>query len=256
MHADLFHTARPWESPETGGEGRLPMRSPLVPWPSSAKARAAAAAGAGGTAATSPWVLNLDGAWRFALAENPDAVPRGAGDGCFASPDFDDSSWGRLQVPGTWTLQGYDKPHYTNVVMPFGNVPPSAPAAHNPTGLYRVGFELPADWNDALAKRWRGEGALPPAQYDERLLQIEASLDVAPTPETQAARRQLKLRAMKEALEARRAPGDGPADRGAWLCAVLRQPAPDDAGRARVRMVLSALRGVPPVSVGVRPERD
>lgn len=115
---------------------------------------------------------------------------------------------------------------------------------------------LPADWNDALAKRWRGEGALPPAQYDERLLQIEASLDVAPTPETQAARRQLKLRAMKEALEARRAPGDGPADRGAWLCAVLRQPAPDDAGRARVRMVLSALRGVPPASVGVRPERD
>ena len=146
MHADLFHTARPWESPETGGEGRLPMRSPLVPWPSAEQARAAAAAGPRGTTATSPWVLNLDGTWRFALAENPDAVPRGAGGGCFASHGFDDSSWGRLQVPGTWTLQGYDKPHYTNVIMPFGNVPPSAPATHNPTGLYRVAFELPADW--------------------------------------------------------------------------------------------------------------
>ena len=49
-------------------------------------------------------------------------------------------------MPGTWTLQGYDKPHYTNVIMPFGNVPPSAPAAHNPTGLYRIFRRCPAHW--------------------------------------------------------------------------------------------------------------
>ena len=147
MIADLFHSRKPWESPETSGEGRLPMRSPLIPWPGAEEARAAAAAGPRGGAAASPWVLNLDGSWRFALAANPDAVPRGngAGEG-FASPRFDDSQWGELRVPGTWTLQGHDKPHYTNVVMPFGNVPPSAPASHNPTGLYRVSFELPAAW--------------------------------------------------------------------------------------------------------------
>jgi beta-galactosidase len=145
MTGDLFHSGKPWESPETSGEGRLPMRSPLIPWPGAEEARAAA--DPRGAATASPWVMNLDGSWRFALAANPDTVPRGSSDGeGFASPGFDDSSWGKLRVPGTWTLQGHDKPHYTNVVMPFGNVPPSTPALRNPTGLYRAGFELPAAW--------------------------------------------------------------------------------------------------------------
>ena len=146
MVVDLFHTRNPWESPECSGEGRLPMRSPLVPWPTAEAARAAAAAGPRAAGPASPWFLGLDGRWRFALSANPGAVPRGSGAACFASPQFDDSSWAEIQVPGTWTLQGYDKPHYTNVIMPFGNVPPSAPAAHNPTGLYRVSFSLPPGW--------------------------------------------------------------------------------------------------------------
>ena len=150
MSHDLFNTGRPWESPELQGEGRLPMRSPLLPYPDASGALADSIAGpegieaAGGPA--TPWRLGLDGSWRFALAENPDSVPRGEGAASFAHPGFDDSAWSPLRVPGTWTLQGFDKPHYTNVVMPFGNVPPSAPATHNPTGLYRVGFELPPGW--------------------------------------------------------------------------------------------------------------
>jgi beta-galactosidase len=147
MHRDLFHGRLPWESPEWSGEGRLPMRSPLLPYRSSEAARIAARLGPqgrerdGGGDAANPWKLDLDGDWSFALAENPLSAPP-----LFAAPDFDDSAWGKLRVPGTWTLQGYDKPHYTNVVMPFGNVPPSPPAAHNPTGLYRLSFELPAAW--------------------------------------------------------------------------------------------------------------
>ncbi len=27
-------------------------------------------------------------------------------------------------MPGNWTMQGWDKPHYTNVQMPFKNEPP------------------------------------------------------------------------------------------------------------------------------------
>jgi beta-galactosidase len=141
MSGDLFHSGKPWESPELSGEGRLPMRSPLPPFPTAGAARAAASAGPTAAATENPWRLSLDGDWRFALAENPEAVPPG-----FAQPAFGESGWGSLRVPGTWTLQGHDKPHYTNVVMPFGNVPPSAPATHNPTGLYRVGFDLPAAW--------------------------------------------------------------------------------------------------------------
>ena len=146
MNRDPFHALHPWESPEASGEGRLPMRSPLLPFPSAAEARSAAAAGPLGPSPANPWFLSLDGSWRFTLAPNPDAVPRGNGTGCFAAPQFNDSSWGEIKVPGTWTLQGHDKPHYTNVVMPFGNAPPSAPAAHNPTGLYRVSFTLPPAW--------------------------------------------------------------------------------------------------------------
>ena len=33
--------------------------------------------------------------------------------------DYDDSSWSDIRVPGTWVRQGWDYPHYTNVVMPF-----------------------------------------------------------------------------------------------------------------------------------------
>jgi len=156
MSIDLFHSGLPWESPELAGEGRLPMRSPLVPYPSAEAARVSARLGpagreAAGASVASPWEMSLDGDWAFCLAENPSSVP-GLGPGVasgtpdFAHPGFDDSAWGRIRVPGTWTLQGYDKPHYTNVVMPFGNVPPSAPASHNPTGLYRVAFDLPAGW--------------------------------------------------------------------------------------------------------------
>jgi beta-galactosidase len=142
MGADIFHSALPWESPERSGEGRLPMRSPLLPYPSAESALAALRAGAARRDGTDdPWRLSLDGEWRFALADNPASVPEP-----FAAPSFDDSGWGKLRVPGTWTLQGYDKPHYTNVVMPFGNVPPSAPASRNPTGLYRASFTLPAGW--------------------------------------------------------------------------------------------------------------
>jgi beta-galactosidase len=151
MSFDLFNSGRPWESPELCGEGRLPMRSPLEPFASSAAALEAARAGPRlRVEGANPWSLSLDGTWRFALAENPDAVSRApagaAAEYAFADPLFDDSSWAGLRVPGSWSLQGYDKPHYTNVIMPFGNVPPSAPASSNPTGLYRVRFDLPAGW--------------------------------------------------------------------------------------------------------------
>lgn len=143
-YRDLFHSGRPWESPELLASNRLPMRSPLLPFPSGRAALAAARHGPQGPDHLStPWRLGLDGKWRFALAANPDAAPKD-----FSAPAFDAASWSDLDVPGTWTLQGFDKPHYTNVVMPFGNTPPSAPSGHNPTGLYRVGFDLPSGWEE------------------------------------------------------------------------------------------------------------
>ena len=42
-------------------------------------------------------------------------------------------------------MQGFDRPIYTNVQMPFRGVPPEVPA-DNPTGLYRTTFKVPKAW--------------------------------------------------------------------------------------------------------------
>jgi beta-galactosidase len=121
-----------WMHPETVSLGRLPMRATLTPYPDEAQALARA---------QSPWVRSLSGTWRFMLADSPEAVPAD-----FAAPDFDDNGWADLPVPSNWTLHGYDRPHYTNVQMPFAGAPPHVPDS-NPTGLYRRTFEVPADWS-------------------------------------------------------------------------------------------------------------
>jgi beta-galactosidase len=112
-----------WTQPELTAIGRLPMRPPLVD-------------------RTGPWFRSLDGTWRFTLAERPDAVPDG-----FTAPDFDDGAWSDVAVPGCWTMQGFDRPIYTNVAMPFDEFPPNVPEA-NPTGCYRTTFDVPREWTD------------------------------------------------------------------------------------------------------------
>jgi beta-galactosidase len=99
----------PWEAPELTGVGRVRMHS--VPHPDR---------------------VELDGRWRFQLLPRPDADP---------SP-----TWGEIDVPGCWTMQGWDDiPHYTNVRMPFANLPPTVPA-EDPTGLYEREVDVPARW--------------------------------------------------------------------------------------------------------------
>ncbi|MDW8319664.1 MAG: glycoside hydrolase family 2 TIM barrel-domain containing protein, partial [Anaerolineae bacterium] len=110
------------------------MRAGFAAYPDEASARQR-------DPARSPWALCLDGAWRFHLAPNPLALPPG-----FERPDFDDRDWGWIEVPGHWTLQGYDRPIYTNIRMPFSHRPPCVPTDENPTGLYRRSFELPSGW--------------------------------------------------------------------------------------------------------------
>jgi beta-galactosidase len=74
----------------------------------------------------------LDGTWRFQLLHAPEAP---------IAPE-----WADIQVPGAWTMQGtWDRPHYTNVQMPFPERPPEVPAA-NPTGVYERSVTIPGAW--------------------------------------------------------------------------------------------------------------
>ncbi len=152
-----------WEDPRTTGRNKEPAHVPLA-----AYVDPSAAFGA----TTSPYVHVLDGRWKFHGAPNPASSPTG-----FHAPDFDDSGWAEVDVPGNWQLQGFDRPIYTNVRYPFpidpgfgpalqkmheqgtwGNMlslrlpeeamalPLTVPRDDNPTGHYRVRFAVPQGW--------------------------------------------------------------------------------------------------------------
>ncbi|MES2724233.1 MAG: glycoside hydrolase family 2 TIM barrel-domain containing protein [Pseudomonadota bacterium] len=129
----LFQGAvRTWVHPETVSVGRLLARASFTPYGDAQSARARG---------PSPFVRSLNGDWKFALVDRPEAIPAD-----FAARDFDDAAWSALPVPSNWTMHGHDRPHYTNVQMPFPLAAPNVPD-ENPTGLYRTAFEVPADWD-------------------------------------------------------------------------------------------------------------
>lgn len=141
---ELLHLgARPsWMAPEIIQVNRLPMRATLAPFPDADSARAFVAKSDATIASDSPWLQSLNGEWDFHLAPRPDDVPA-----AFVASDFNaGEGWAKLPVPSNWTMHGYDRPHYTNVQMPFRNEPPSVPD-ENPTGCYRREFSVPANWD-------------------------------------------------------------------------------------------------------------
>lgn len=72
----------------------------------------------------------MDGAWDFQLLETP-TQPLG-------------DQWKQVTVPELWTMrEDSDRPHYTNIPMPFEDMPPRIPD-RNPTGVYRREVDLPA----------------------------------------------------------------------------------------------------------------
>lgn len=91
--------------------------------------------------------LVLDGTWRFALHERADVSED------FAAADFTDEDWETIPVPSHWVLEGrgedgsgrWGSPIYTNVQLPIPLTPPWVPDA-NPTGDYRVTFDLPEEF--------------------------------------------------------------------------------------------------------------
>jgi beta-galactosidase len=129
----------PWEDPQRLSQNRLPIASGMLPFPTEAQALQDARDGCEHRDLSShPWYQNLDGIWDFHLYDSPRNVPVSVTKGVMdARP---------IHVPGTWTVQGWDHPHYTNIQMPFPQRPPYTPR-HNPTGVYRRTFSVPSSWN-------------------------------------------------------------------------------------------------------------
>lgn len=83
--------------------------------------------------------LSLNGEWDFKFLPNHNTYQRE-----FYKRDFSTVNWDQITVPSNWQLEGYDRPHYTNVNYPFAVDPPKVPS-ENPAGLYRREFYLSPD---------------------------------------------------------------------------------------------------------------
>lgn len=123
-------TLNDWENPQVVGLNKLPGHAINVPF-----ADRETAVSAPHTA--SPYYQSLNGRWQFHLFPNPQT----------ALASLDNNQWDDIPVPSNWTMQGYDKPIYTNIQMPIPPNPPFVPQEDNPTGLYRTTFAFDEAWN-------------------------------------------------------------------------------------------------------------
>ena len=85
--------------------------------------------------------ISLNGTWKFLYSKNNDACPDN-----FQEPEYNTKKWKDIKVPGSWELQGYDAPIYTDTRYPFPANPPFVPADYNPIGAYVREFNVPEDW--------------------------------------------------------------------------------------------------------------
>lgn len=89
--------------------------------------------------------------WELNVFQNQEQAEAFMGDNAFFSPDFvrdDADGWKDVELPQSWTTQGFDFSIYTNTQMPWqskydsGVGVPTAPTNYNPVGLYRKTFTV------------------------------------------------------------------------------------------------------------------
>jgi Glycosyl hydrolases family 2, sugar binding domain len=175
----LVWERREWMDPTVIAQHRQPMHCTLRLYSSEAVARRAACfpqllarndgdptRGTGATTAGAkdnlPFVNNVwrldDLSWQFCLQPSAES-----GLAVVTEPlkGISSQTWNAIKIPSNWTLQeGYDKPIYTNIKYPWPCQPPLVPH-ENPTGVYKVQFELP--WKDTNAVRADDYSFLPDA---------------------------------------------------------------------------------------------
>lgn len=82
---------------------------------------------------------SLNGTWNFAYYENPDDVPK----------DLKPTKWSSIQVPGTWQMQGFGIPIYSNIIYPFDANPPFIKGVNgNAVGVYERIFQVRSAWKN------------------------------------------------------------------------------------------------------------
>ena len=127
-----------WENPAVVGINKEPARATAIPYTLIEQAKE-------NTWASSSNYILLNGDWKFDYQKNMDTTPKD-----FFQPNFDDTDWNTIPVPGTWQTHGYSKfiheSYQLHLIESDSLLPPYAPKHYNPIGSYRYEFELPDMW--------------------------------------------------------------------------------------------------------------
>lgn len=97
--------------------------------------------------------MSLDGKWKFHWSPDPQSRPTD-----FFQTDYNASHWEDITVPGTWQMQGYGLPIYTNWTHPFKKAWPKVTEEppvnyysykhRNPVGSYLTTFNISSKERD------------------------------------------------------------------------------------------------------------
>lgn len=121
-----------WENPELPSQNAESPHAYFIPNNSESAAL---------SNSPSPFILSLNGTWKFKYVKNPAARPKD-----FYKPSFDVSEWDQIKVPANWQTEGFDTYIFTDVEYPIPVNPPYVPRDFNPVGSYRRSFDVPKDW--------------------------------------------------------------------------------------------------------------
>jgi len=134
----------PWQNPQVNEMNREPMHAHFIPFTNEANALKQRSLPADVRFDVNPATerrISLDGTWKFLFSKNNDLCPKD-----FHKPGYNTRKWSKIQVPGSWELQGFDAPIYTDTRYPFPANPPHVPADYNPVGAYIREFTVPHGW--------------------------------------------------------------------------------------------------------------
>lgn len=134
----------PWQNPQVNEINREPMHAYFTPFTSEANALKQRELPADVRFDVNPATerrVSLDGIWKFLFSKNNELSPKD-----FYKPGYNTRKWSKIEVPGSWELQGFDAPIYTDTRYPFPANPPFVPADYNPVGAYVREFTVPAGW--------------------------------------------------------------------------------------------------------------
>ena len=136
---------KPWQDPTINQINREPMHAHFTPYVSEKAALHQLTLDDVSRFAVNPEVerrVSLNGRWKFLYSKNNDLCPKD-----FHRKGYSTRKWKDITVPGSWELQGFDMPIYTDVAYPFPVNPPVQPTDYNPVGAYVRDFSVPGSWD-------------------------------------------------------------------------------------------------------------